>query len=247
MQIPHGETEERVEQEQILSALGNFAGTLAHELNNQLTVVSGYCHLLLAQLPANDAKRDAVQAISEANQRMAQWTRRMQAMSGNQNRQQEWIDLSHTIAQWAAQHPVMLEEAHVVRIEPTESPILVQADALRLHQWLDDLIYFVRRASDSSPPLTLVLCRKEVPAKIGRSAPTEAIAFEVTIPIAVWQHIEHWDLLPSDASASDTQRKLEMGLLMLSGAARPLGARFVCQSNVAGETTFSLHWPVIRS
>ncbi len=247
MQIPHGETEERAEREQVVSVLGNFAGTLAHELNNQLTVVSGYCHLLLAQLPPNDAKRDAIQAISEANQRMAQWTRRMQAMSGCQNCQQEWIDLTHTIAQWAAQHPVMLEEANVVRIEPSERPILVQADALRLRQWLDDLIYFVRRASDSSPPLTLVLRRKEFPAKIGLSDHTETVAFEVTIPIAVWQHFEHWDLLQSDASASDTQRKLEMGLLMLSGAARPLGAHFVCQSNAAGETTFSLLWPVVQS
>lgn len=245
MQIPHGETEERAEQEQVLSALGPFAGTLAHELNNQLTVVSGYCHLLLAQLPVNDAKRDAVQAISEANQRMAQWTRRMQAMSGCQNGQQEWIDLTHTIAQWAAQHPVILEEANVVRIESSESPVLVQADALRLRQWLDDLIYFVHRASDSSPPLTLVLCRKELPAKVRLSDHTEAIAFEVTIPVAVWRHMEHWDLLQSDAS--DTQRKLEMGLLMLSGAARPLGARFVCQSNAIGETTFSLFWPIVRS
>lgn len=246
MQVSRSETDVRTETEhdQILTVMGNFASTLAHEINNQLTVVSGYCHLLLAQMPPSDARRDAVRAISEANQRLTQWTRRLQAMNGRPGDHQHEIDLSHWLDDWVAQRCKSGGDVTIVRMATSEGPWLIQADGARLNQWMDDLVLFVGRASDPSPPLRLELSRKEVSVGDVYGELTEAIVLDVVIPVAVWPRTERWDPLHLVATNHDSHRKLELGLLLLEGASRQFGARLACQSHDRGETSFRLIWPL---
>jgi two-component system cell cycle sensor histidine kinase/response regulator CckA len=54
-----------------LAALKGEAGTVGHDLNNLLTVISGHSSLLAATLPASDPMRSSVIEIQKAAERAA--------------------------------------------------------------------------------------------------------------------------------------------------------------------------------
>ena len=54
-----------------LETVGRLAGGVAHDFNNLLTIVGGHAHLVLQQLPPNDALRADLEAILEAATRGA--------------------------------------------------------------------------------------------------------------------------------------------------------------------------------
>jgi two-component system, cell cycle sensor histidine kinase and response regulator CckA len=56
-------------QAQTLEALGRLASGAAQDLNNLVTVISGFSELLLMQLPLLDARRALVEEIARAGER----------------------------------------------------------------------------------------------------------------------------------------------------------------------------------
>jgi two-component system cell cycle sensor histidine kinase/response regulator CckA len=54
-----------------LAALKHEAGTIGHDLNNLLTVISGHGSLLAATMPASDPMRSSVTEIQKAAERAA--------------------------------------------------------------------------------------------------------------------------------------------------------------------------------
>ncbi len=54
-----------------LAALQREAGTVGHDLNNLLTVISGHSSLLAATLPSGDPMRSSVTEIQKAADRAA--------------------------------------------------------------------------------------------------------------------------------------------------------------------------------
>ena len=73
--------EEQLRHAQKLEAVGVLAGGVAHDFNNILTVIGGYCELLKLDLPEGNPVRDKVLQISSAVDRASNLTRSLLAFS----------------------------------------------------------------------------------------------------------------------------------------------------------------------
>ena len=73
--------EARLRDAQKLEAVGRLAGGVAHDVNNMMTVVSGYAELLLTQLPSADPNRGLVEELKAAGDRVAGVTRQLLSFS----------------------------------------------------------------------------------------------------------------------------------------------------------------------
>ncbi len=93
------QSEARFRQSQKLEAVGRLAGGIAHDFNNILTIITGYCDLLLQDLPPDETMHEEVSVIQEAARRAAELTRQLLAFSRKQMLTPELVDLNAAVAE----------------------------------------------------------------------------------------------------------------------------------------------------
>jgi PAS domain S-box-containing protein len=86
------QSEQQLRQAQRMESIGRLAGGVAHDFNNQLTVVEGYCDLLLRQDPDPETK-EALLEIRQASSRATRLTAQLLAFGRRQVLQPEVLDL----------------------------------------------------------------------------------------------------------------------------------------------------------
>jgi PAS domain S-box-containing protein len=76
--------EEQLRLAQKMEGIGRLAGGVAHDFNNMLMAITGYCELLLIKLDPRDQLRTHVLEISQVSDRAASLTRQLLAFSRKQ-------------------------------------------------------------------------------------------------------------------------------------------------------------------
>jgi signal transduction histidine kinase len=89
--------EARLRQAQKLESLGRLTSAVAHDLNNQVTVMLGYSQLLLDCAPAGDPLRENLEEIQKASERAAGLTRQLLTFSRKQQPDPVPVDLNALI------------------------------------------------------------------------------------------------------------------------------------------------------
>ncbi len=138
----------QLQQAQKMEAIGRLAGGVAHNFNNILTALGGYCELLLAKLPeGSDGHFDAVQ-IKRAADHAASITRELLVFSRREAAKKARLDLNTVVVQTQ----LLLRELvrSDVKITTALAPVvpLVLADRSQIEQVLTNLIV---NASDAMP------------------------------------------------------------------------------------------------
>ncbi len=78
------QSEEQLRQWQKMESIGRLAGSLAHDFNNYLTVIDGYCDFLIADLNQDDPMRGPLEEIRKSGDKVAQLTGQLLAFSRRQ-------------------------------------------------------------------------------------------------------------------------------------------------------------------
>jgi two-component system cell cycle sensor histidine kinase/response regulator CckA len=146
--------EERLRQAERMESVGRLAGGVAHEANNQMTVVLGASEFLLRRLKVPEA-RDDVEHIRRAAHRTAAITQQLLAFSRRQVLQPQIVDLNALVR---ALQPILqraLGELSrlVLRLAPDLGPI--KADPGQIDQVLLNLALNAKDAMPNGGVLTV--------------------------------------------------------------------------------------------
>ena len=141
-------------QSQKVEAIGQLAGGVAHDFNNILAVITGYCEMAQRQIEAEHPVRPRLDQILKAANRAAGLTRQLLAFSRKQVLQPRPLDLNAIIADTHKMLGRLIgENIHVV-MKPAVGLGTVNADPGQVEQIIFNLAVNARDAMPKGGALT---------------------------------------------------------------------------------------------
>jgi signal transduction histidine kinase/CheY-like chemotaxis protein len=162
MEVRINRLEEQLRQSQKMDAVGRLAGGVSHEFNNVLTVINGYCDLILSGLHKADPLRDKVEEIRKAGDRASRLTRRLLTFSRKEPAKPVPLDLNALIADLLKMLRLLIPPNVEIVHAPDSALGLVLADASQMEQVVMNLVVNARDAMPEGGRVTLTTANVDV-------------------------------------------------------------------------------------
>ena len=147
--------EEQLRQAQKMEAIGRLAGGIAHDFNNQLTVILGYCDLLLQGLPPDHEGRAMARQIRQAGERSRKLTHQLLAFGRRQVLRPEPVSLDEVVSSLHEPLSRMIGEDIELKLATVEDACWVHVDTAQLQQALMNMVINARDAMPEGGTLTI--------------------------------------------------------------------------------------------
>jgi two-component system cell cycle sensor histidine kinase/response regulator CckA len=138
-----------------MQAVGQLAGGVAHDFNNILTAILGYCDLMLMRHTPGDSDYDDIQQIRSNTNRAASLTRQLLAFSRQQTLRPQVLQLPDVIAEVSNLLKRLLGETVTLQVKHGRNLGAVRADPGQLEQVIVNLAVNARDAMPKGGTLTL--------------------------------------------------------------------------------------------
>ncbi|MFN3748340.1 MAG: response regulator, partial [Sphingorhabdus sp.] len=122
-----------------MQAVGQLAGGVAHDFNNILTAIIGYCDLMLLRHPPGDSDYDDIQQIKNNSNRAASLTRQLLAFSRQQTLRPQILQLPDVVAEVSHLLKRLLGENVQLEVNHMRGIGAVRADPGQLEQVIINL------------------------------------------------------------------------------------------------------------
>ena len=142
----HKLLEDQLLQAQKMETVGQLTGGLAHDFNNSLSVISGFCELGLEEASPGDRMSDYLQEIQKAGEQASDLTRQLMTFSRRQIIEPRVLDLKDTIMDVDKMLRQLIRE-DIQLVTVLQSQGLVKVDPGQIQQVLMNLIVNARDAS----------------------------------------------------------------------------------------------------
>jgi two-component system cell cycle sensor histidine kinase/response regulator CckA len=143
--------EEQRRLSQRLESVGLLAGGVAHDFNNVLTAIKGYCAMIQQELPQRSPMAEDLLEINKAANRAADLTRQLLAFSRRQVIQPRLVDLNGIVRDLERMLRRLIGEDIDLRVQLDTTPLRIVADPGQLEQVIVNLIVNARDAMPEGP------------------------------------------------------------------------------------------------
>ncbi|MDD3797807.1 MAG: response regulator [Novosphingobium sp.] len=129
-----------------MQAVGQLAGGVAHDFNNVLTAIIGYCDLMLLRHTPGDSDYDDIQQIRANSNRAASLTRQLLAFSRQQTLRPEVLQLPDVVSEVSQLLKRLMGEKILFKVHHDRELGAVRADPQQLEQVIINLAVNARDA-----------------------------------------------------------------------------------------------------
>ena len=147
---------EQLLQSQKMEAVGQLAGGLAHDFNNALSVINGYCCLLQMDAEQNEEQKEYIERILTASTRAGELTHSMLAFSRTQVMNPQNQNLNGIVATTGCFIEKIIGENILFKTVVKEAALPVFVDGGQIEQVLINLCNNARDAMPNGGELTIV-------------------------------------------------------------------------------------------
>ncbi len=155
----HHKLEEQFLQAQKLETVGRLVGGVSHDFNNLLTIILGYCDLMLPELHPTDACREDVATIRAAAGRAVVLTRQLLDYSRKKGMTPTVADVNEVVDGLSTMLQRLMPEDIVFAVDVCPEPCRVLMDRGQLEQIIVNLAVNARDAMPMGGTLSISTCR----------------------------------------------------------------------------------------
>ena len=243
--------EAQLRQSQKMEAIGHLAGGVAHDFNNVLTAILGYCRLMLVQMGSEDSLRSHVEQIRQAADRAAQLTGQLLAFGRKQVLNPRILDLNHIVAGIEPMLGRIIGED--IRLSTVLAPDLgrVKADPGQIEQALLNLVVNARDAMPHGGSLVIrtanvILESGELQSATTASGGQHVLLSVTDSGIGMDQETQARIFEPF-FTTKEAGRGTGLGLSMVYGVVEQSGGRVGVWSEPGRGSTFRIYLPQVSS
>jgi signal transduction histidine kinase/DNA-binding response OmpR family regulator len=235
--------------EEKMQALGQFAGGVAHGLNNFLTVINGYTDLLLGKIPRTNPLNESVAQIKKAGEKAVGLVAPLLAFSQGQVLWAKVLDVNEAVKE--AEKTLRGKLGEEIRMSTVLSPTLgpVKADPEQLQHVLMNLAMNAREAMRNGGSLTIETQNADLDegyaAKYPAVKPGPYVHLTVSDTGSGMGEDTQGRLFEPFYTTKPPGQGLGLGLATVYGIVRQSGGSIRVESELAKGTTVHVYLPRI--
>jgi PAS domain S-box-containing protein len=149
------ELEAQLRQAQKMEAIGRLAGGVAHDFNNIITAIMGYCNLLAEEVGDDPSLKEEVEGIQTAAKKAVNLTRQLLAFSRKQPLEPRLLDANAAIVDLEKMARRLVSESVALKFFADAKRPLVSIDPGQLEQVLINLVVNAKDAVGPEGTITL--------------------------------------------------------------------------------------------
>jgi PAS domain S-box-containing protein len=149
------QSEAKLRQAVKMEALGRLASGIAHDFNNQLTVMKGYCDMMLVELADDNPAVKGLREVTRAIERASSLTAQLSVLGRKQPLSPQVVDLNEILRRMSDPLARILGEDIKLKVIADPAPGRVLVDASQVEQTLMNLVVNARAAMPEGGTLTI--------------------------------------------------------------------------------------------
>ncbi len=242
--------EAQFRQSQKLEGIGLLAGGVAHDFNNMLTVILGYCDLLSSRLSLNDRLLSDVWQIRKCGERAAALTRQLLAFSRKQVLEVRVLDLNALVSGLDRMLQRLIgEDIDLQTVLPSDLG-LIKADPGQIEQVIMNLVVNARDAMSTGGKLTIetanVYLDQDYAGKHLAVTPGPYVMLAVTDSGCGMDSATKGRIFEPFFTTKEQGKGTGLGLSTVYGIVKQSGGNIWCYSELGHGTTFKIYLPRVE-
>jgi CheY-like chemotaxis protein len=228
-----------------MESIGRLAGGVAHDFNNDLTVINGYCGLLLKVLPAGSREHNFAGEALAAGERAASLTQQLLAFSRKQIMEPRVISPAQVIQSLHSMLRRLLREDIdlVLSLAPDTGPIL--CDPSQLEQIVVNLVVNARDAVPSGGVILIESSNVSIKGENGE--PAQSVMIRITDNGTGMDEATLSRIFEPFFTTKDLGRGVGLGLAVVHGIVAQSGGTIRIESKPGAGTTCTMFFPRAQS